>query len=374
MLLPCLAVALCACEQPREQGASPTSRADTAAGWRFSSSPRARIGNGNGTAGDDLHRVYSGFLASDGRIVLGNSGTAQVRFYDAGGRHVASSGREGSGPGEFRSINWLGRLPGDSILVFDMRMRRFSVLDAGGRFSRSFNETGASPLRPLGQFADGTVLVAAEQQYDPRAPAGVVRDRMILLRMDGTGEVRDTLGAFPGAEWFLYDHPDSFRSTQLPFGRSGLVAVSDTVFFYATSDSSEVSVFSRTGALVRTIHVPAAPRQLTQEEAESYLAQIEDGPERSAIRRFLRQERGRRNAPLLSALRTDRAGNLWVRLQADPRQETAEWVALSAAGARLGRVRTPATWQPLDVHDGLVLVREFDEDGVESVSLREVVR
>ncbi|HEU0077627.1 MAG TPA: hypothetical protein VFQ76_08270, partial [Longimicrobiaceae bacterium] len=43
--------------------------------WRLSDEPRASIG---GAAGD-LHQVYSGFVASDTVIVLGNSGTAELR-------------------------------------------------------------------------------------------------------------------------------------------------------------------------------------------------------------------------------------------------------------------------------------------------------
>lgn len=366
-----LAAALCACGGGDEPRAAP---ADTAAAWTLSAEPRVRIGAGDGP-GQELHRVYGGLVASDGRIVAGNSGTGEVRFFDARGRFLFASGREGSGPGEFRGIHAVSPLRGDSILVYDARLRRFSVLDAGGRFARAFSLPPAvGPAQLAGVLADGSIVVAAQEPFDPRGGAGVVRDHLVLLRVTAAGEVMDTVARVPGAEWLLYEAASSFPATQLPFGRAGYVAASGEHVVYASSDSDELRLLAPGGAPVRTIRVPAEPRVMTDAEVSAHLdASIDDPAERSAIRRHLEEE-GDRSAPLVSGLRADRDGNLWVRLFPPAGSDVAKWVVLSPAGERIGSLRMRADAYPLDLRSDAVLVREGSTDGVEVVTLRALAK
>jgi hypothetical protein len=363
---------LCACGDGPAPGDSRTP-ADTAA-WTLADTPRARIGVASGRPEYTLDRVYGGLVLPDGRIALGNSGTREVRFFDARGAYLSSVGGEGGGPGEFRGVNWIGRGSGDSVLVFDLRSQRFSVLDPRGAFARSFQlrETRAS-ARPVGVFSDGTIAVAVEQQFDPRGGPGAVRDTIELLRVTPTGEIAGRLGRFPGVEWLIYEHPASFRTTQLPFGRSGHVAVTGEHVAYGSSDSNRLRVFDRSGAVVRTIEFPARPRRrLSEQELSAYLEEaVQDGAEREAIRHHF-QGRGAAAAPVFSDLRADRRGNLWV--QTFPARDGApsKWLVLSPAGETLGSVLLPADHLPLDIDSAAVLVRETDEDGVQRVSLRTV--
>lgn len=76
-----------------------------------------RIGAVEGEAALQLDRVLAGAVLSDGRIVLLNAGTHQVRYYDSTGALVASQGAEGDGPEEYRSPTALVATGGDSVVV-----------------------------------------------------------------------------------------------------------------------------------------------------------------------------------------------------------------------------------------------------------------
>lgn len=70
-----------------------------------------------------------------GRFWIGFEGRA-LQVHDADGRFVRSVGRFGQGPGEFAGPDFVLPLPGDSMLVLDMRVRRATVLTPDGQFAR----------------------------------------------------------------------------------------------------------------------------------------------------------------------------------------------------------------------------------------------
>ena len=86
-----------------------------------SAQPRVTIGVAEGEEAYELYRVFGAARLSDGRIVLVNQGTQQIRFYDREGRFLSAAGRAGGGPGEFRNAFHLWILPGDTIAAGNYR-------------------------------------------------------------------------------------------------------------------------------------------------------------------------------------------------------------------------------------------------------------
>lgn len=335
--------------------------------------PDVRIGASE-RPGEALDRVYGAVLRPDGSVVIGNSGTSQLRTYGPDGRLLSAGGGPGRGPGEFGGINWVAALPGDSTIVFDLRQQRFSVWSPAGGFARMFSsQAPPGPVRPVGVFADGSILIVREAGYDPRAGAGVVRDSMTALRMSRTGEVTAMAARFPGAEWLIYPHPASFRAAQLPFGRTGHVAVLGNYFVHGSSASGTLTVYDQAGKPVRTIEVDARGHSPSQEEISTFLAGIQDRAERSALARHYRNGAGD-GAPVFTALRGDAEGNLWVRLAPHVGVDSVTWVVLGPEGGRLGSVRMATDWLPLDIRRKTLLLRESNADGVQTVSVRKVAR
>lgn len=109
-------------------------------------------------AGVDLYRVVGASRLGDGRVVVGNGGASEVLVFDGGGRLLGRLGGEGDGPGEYRSLAWVTATGGDTLLTYDSRLRRISILTGAGEIVGSFSpEPTGDAFFPefLGTFADG---------------------------------------------------------------------------------------------------------------------------------------------------------------------------------------------------------------------------
>lgn len=70
-------------------------------------------------------------IVEDGILVADDAGPF-VRYLDFAGALLATLGRRGQGPGEFRSLAGLAELPGGLIAVSDSRNRRITIFDREG--------------------------------------------------------------------------------------------------------------------------------------------------------------------------------------------------------------------------------------------------
>lgn len=85
-------------------------------------------------------RVVGGVLTDDG-LIIANSGSHEVMYFDARGELIRRVGREGNGPGEFRNIVWIQSRSDGGVNVGDFsRPSRVTALDRDGRvvWMRSF--------------------------------------------------------------------------------------------------------------------------------------------------------------------------------------------------------------------------------------------
>jgi len=73
---------------------------------------------------------------SGGRFVISEDQSRELRFFSRTGEHERTVGRPGSGPGEFQIIHDLGLFGGDSLFVWDSRLRRATVLSPEGDVAR----------------------------------------------------------------------------------------------------------------------------------------------------------------------------------------------------------------------------------------------
>lgn len=356
------------CGGPRPEGGS----APDSASWTLAAHPRWRIGDDSGPPQYVLDRVFSGLITREGGALIGNSGTQEVRAFDSAGSYVSATGRQGGGPGEFRSISWMTRFQDDSILAFDLRSQRFSVLTERGAFVRSFqNPASGGPSFPLGIFSDGSVLVGVEKAYDPRSQAGRVRDTLTLYRIAGDSAV--AVRRIPGADWLLYGDGMRYRSIRLPFGRTSFVAVTGDRIVHASSDVARLHVLDH-GREIEIIDLPLRARRLASDELSEAIDEAAPDPgERGPLRREMRRV-GRITAPVLTDLLVDSEMNLWVRTDPGRAGTSVKWLVVSPAGELVGSLLLPVDWRPLDIRGDRMLVRERDADEVERVSLRRVVK
>jgi hypothetical protein len=352
--------------------------------WRLSEAPALRIGIVDGEPAYQLDRVAGLLRLSDGRIVLANGGTQELRFYDAHGRHLATAGGAGAGPGEFRALASLDLLPGDSLLVLDPGTGRISVLDPDGALVRSWRVEspgrGLFPSRALA-LGDGSVLIAFFRGHMPGDPGGTIRNAAPLLRYSAEGEPLGVVAEIPGEEWF--SSPEHGILTYRPFGRKGHLAVAGTSIFVGGADAYEVDLYDPSGQLQRTLTQPREPVAITADAIRHYkearLQELRDPATRPRQERINAALPFPEAMPAYASLLADDEGNLWVEeyrypAAGDPADSEARWNILDPLGRLVASLRTPRGFQPHLISRGHILGISRDDLDVEFVEVYELIR
>lgn len=119
--------------------------------WRLSAQPRVDIGVVEGEEPYQLYSAIGSTLLGDGRIVVANAGSGQLRFFEPTGRFITQVGGRGGGPGEFRNLIRVHRWGRDSVIAYVAAGYRMSIFDDAGRFGRTMrvDSAGLDPEFPL---------------------------------------------------------------------------------------------------------------------------------------------------------------------------------------------------------------------------------
>lgn len=343
-------------------------------GWRVGEAPLVSIG---GVGGDEAHQLYGvedATRLSDGRIVLANAGTSELRLYADDGGHLASWGGVGEGPGEFNQFDpeAVSEWRGDSIVAASWWRGQIVVFDANGNHGRTAT-LGEARFSFLGRMPDGDILAK------PGLPVGLQfgSGGPTLRRLESefavatpTGEIRASLGTYHGDEWFFSTNAPLARPH--PFGRSVQATVWGSLAVVAANDRYEIRAYDRDGNLVRIVRRDHELRPPTQAEldgwfTESYADRPEEEQER--VRGQLEGMTLVEHFPAFSALQCDPLGYLWVQEYRFPEQSGSIWTVFDEGGRVQGFVETPPELEVFEIGEDYVLGASTDELGVESVQL-----
>lgn len=347
--------------------------ADTAS-WRVVRDEGWTVKQGLSGGSFQFLRAYAAVARVDGSVVVGNSGTMQLVFLGNTGEVLYTVGREGAGPGEYRSINWITRIHGDSLLIYDLRQRRFTVLDAQGRYSRSFPVAGTAVM-PFGVTDDSHILLGVGGNYDPRVQQGGVRDTLTLFLVTLDGAEWDSVARVPGREMLLMAGGSSYQAMQMPLGSTGFVAVSGERIVYASSESDTVVTLDAFGRRESYFVLSTRRRALTRRETKQRLEEeIPDPSEKWAVERYMSAEGMIALAPRLSDLRIAVNGDIWVKLFPANGSAVAKWIVVSPTGDARGSVLIPTNARPMVIGRDHLYLKEIDENGVETITHYEVVK
>jgi hypothetical protein len=101
-------------------------------GWRMSDKPSLQIGQAEGSPEYEFHRIVGGTRLGNGKIVIGDQGSQEVRVFDSDGLHLSTFGGHGGGPREFLGLAMIAPLSDDSLLAFDVVRNRATVFAESG--------------------------------------------------------------------------------------------------------------------------------------------------------------------------------------------------------------------------------------------------
>lgn len=339
--------------------------------------PILEIGRWEGDAAYELFGVRGAQRLSDGRIVIANDGSHQLRFYDSTGRHELSVGGEGDGPGEFRAFRFgsLRRFAGDSLLILDAAQSRLSVFDPAGRFVRSLTSPEVFSFAILaGVFPDGSALVYRQFDVGAEMETGVSRPDVEVYHLSTDGSAPSSLGSFPGPENYMHVSNEGWaRGVTLWYGRSLEVAVADDRVVVAPTDRYELRILNRDGklrGLVRMEHDPVSLRPADFDSVRNRrLRFTEDAESRDRWAQIYDAMPRPPSLPAFRSIMADADGNLWVQDYTRSAQAGGRWTVFDREGRALGKVVTPDGMWVTDIGSDYLLGVVRDELGVEGVQL-----
>lgn len=135
-----------------------------------SEEPTFYIGDSEESDEQWFTRVLGAVRLSDGSVAVADDYTMQVRIFDKSGAYIRSMGREGEGPGEFKRLWYLWRLPGDTLWVGDYRPWRYQVYASTGEWIRTvtMDPVYPNPTRAGGVLANGVSINSRDESARPR--------------------------------------------------------------------------------------------------------------------------------------------------------------------------------------------------------------
>lgn len=248
---------------------------------------------------------------SDGTIVAADPVTPAILYFDRSGKVTAVTGRRGGGPGEFRSIRWIGQCARDTVFAFEQA--KLQVFTSRGKVVRSIDAGGHLPGQVFCNRS-GVIAAVGAGDWEVSGAPGIrrVTASSWTFGTDGNhlnemGDVPVTDAAWDGAVW-----------QGVPLGRQMFMTLDGNDVIMGNAESSMLSVFlPSTGWQPGPNLGSIENREATEDEIDAgILTLLALAPRRHAKGlhdRFKRLPRPK-TMPAYHRLMSDGSGRVWAQL------------------------------------------------------------
>jgi len=351
--------------------------------WWVQESPAVSIGDGTGE-GQDLFSVSDAAVAPDGSILILDGGSHSIRVYSSEGAFLRSVGRDGDGPGEYRSLRAFRILPSGELLVHDPVALRLTRLEKNLEVlgtERIAGDVGASipvpgRLRPL---ESGTVLIAGADvsvMDAVRRPDGLHEDDLVVAsHRDGGSK---TIVRMPRGTTFTARTGQQGLTQPVPFEEVALFASGPAELVVGTSHGTVFQRMTEDGEVSGEFMVHGSSRAVTSRDWDRFREyflrtrsgtlsirgiRTDRGPN---LEEFLKSTPRGHEFPLFDALLVSEQGQLWAR-EYSLEGDSVTWQITDVEKGPVGCITLPRAWTILEASQDYLLVRERDEFDVEIV-------
>ena len=307
--------------------------------------------------------AVGGVIVEGDRLFVAQPYERRLRVFSLTGDFLDFIGRDGEGPGEFRSVDGTGLHEG-LVWVHDSNRHRLQYFDTEGRVVSSARIRGHPALRPdrvqvHGILADGSRLIRegkwmSELVESPRKP-------IPLFRFDPDGMLRDTVAMMAertdivqlsdGREsgWISYailPNTESFGSllSVAPDG-SGFVVVHREAATGSGTHTFRVIRFDARADTAWAHEVPYEPVRVTDEWRSRRVADAMRGGAGARISEISRRQAWERIFgrleffPPVGDVKLGVDGTTWLRLLTGA--DSSQWRVLDESGRFIARVESP---------------------------------
>jgi len=308
-------------------------------------------------------------------IYIGDALNYEVHVYKSNGEYKFSLGRQGRGPGEFRSISGTRIGPKDSLYVYDLRERRLTVfstnsskpnlrtmrLSAGpGQLSPNVTGNLVTGLDGLWITKEGRVLVAYSRLIDPRQK--LKEDRPLEIRYGNASSEDSPVLRTRDRQMLTLDEGERVSMTTMPFGMEPVIDMhrgSNSIYFGFTD-----SLVVRRKPIGEQTETVLSPEFSRVELSDDLLrARLKWKGDEDLLKRFdTVQEKAPSYVPAFEDFVVDREERIWVAVNTKEALEggyTEYWI-FSPDGKLLQKVS----------FDRLVFLKAFSEQSAYGIATK----
>lgn len=319
---------------------------------------------------DALHlsRVEDLAVDSRGRVYVRDGLRRDVLVLDSMLDLLATIGRDGEGPGEFKWVGHLQVLPGDSLLVFDGQLDRLTVFAEHYDTSRSTVVPDVSGLWRMRGPRAGYLAMDREAFYAGEDAAADEERYDVYSILDESAQsyALDSVLTVPSSETLIMRGRGVVSIRDHPYGREGLVGMlAAGGFAYASSGALSVSVVGPEGQPLHSFAYPLAPLAVSRADLQAEI-------DKDSVFADVLVAGAPYTWPPLVGLETDDRDRIWLGLRSS-RTEW-EWAAFTPDGGHVGSVSLPAGLRVIAVSEGKlfgVLKDDLDVPRIRVYDIRE---
>ena len=275
---------------------------------------------------------------SDGSIAVVDRASAEVRIFDASGRHLRSMGQRGEGPGEFTDAFILWVTAGDTLWVGNTRPWSYNVFTAEGQFVRRIRlePIYLNPSRAGGVLENRYTVNAKVGGTGMRTPDFDVPDTMIVEIHDPDGKFVGNLARIPHMTYGQVSESRENSYLYPLFEAGAEVDALGSTIVLAHGSKPEVQVLDDEFNLQMVIRWSEPNREVTRADIRAWREDWRDSRSpsvwsQSDDARISRERPAADVFPAISSVRIGRDGRIWVRQYDRPREDRG-WLAFGADG------------------------------------------
>jgi hypothetical protein len=360
-----------------------------------------QIGSGIGPTEHVLHKVSRAIVLSTGEIALANI-NSEILVFGVQGDLRRTSGRKGSGPGEFQFLLDIVRLDDDRILAWDPALSRVTVFGQDGRLdymcTPQWGESAQVGGGFVGAFGDGSFVLELRSSSEsrPSASDGFRRDTIPFLLFDHSGALIRSIGHFIRRQRY-YSASSGYRL--FLFDTSVQSRLAEGELLVGENDSIALMRFDSSGTTGPRLNLDRSPRRVTDLDieagwrawevrqtlaAEEQLGQASLTLDRRAVLAMRARVRARVEEGVATARKTIEPaemlpayksiivgsdGALWVEDYLSPTMGVSRWILMGAGFSPIGWIELQPNEQLLAAGPNSVVVLRKDQLDVESVAI-----
>lgn len=331
--------------------------------------PAFRVGQDEGDEATWFSTIRGVRRLADGAVAVVDRTSAEIRIFDADGRHVRSMGRRGEGPAEFRSAWKLWALPGDTLWAGDYRPWRYNVFTRDGEWVRAVQMSPiyGNPSRSGGVLDNGISINTVERgpvRRDFRTPDTVV--------VEAHGPDGERLAVLERILHTTYGPEGMYQL----FTASAVVEAGGSTIALGRTTEPELRLLDEEMRLRRILRWTVADREVRGADVRAWRDNYvrsrggRDSPDWGPFDEDVVSDDvpAADEFPAFSSARIGRDGRAWVLPYQGPRDEGVRWMAFEPDGGFLCHLEHS--------HTGLTLYEfgadywlgvQADELGIETV-------